>query len=346
MATVRKIEWFHQILLLVLCWSSGSAVTTVMGEVTDDGGRDTAPDRLTGGSPLTLTEASPRRIRGHYSSSDGGGIIFDVDTSDDHHSLSITTQQGVRVLAYKQHKLEEETLLGISLFDHHFLVSYDKRTLGRREYLVPKPFQRYFDPVLKRAEVLRYLRKDLDEEGANETRSTAIGQLLASKEATLVVQAARALGERGVRGSDNPAAMMFYILALHVQNLLGRTGDDREGSMQNSWDSLEVNSLATERKHTARHASYWIGRTQGKDFCSNTNRWCPSGKCSEGDECKGLCGTNCTCWIFVCGNCCLNKMCFDHDAYCTEDGILSWCCLGIVTDEILGNVGCDKPYTC
>lgn len=328
MAIVR--QWLL-LLLVVLSWSSGLAATIVK-----DGSSDTAPDGSTEVVHLTLTESSPRRIAGHYSSSDGGGIRFDMDTSNDCSSLSISTQQGGRVLATKQYKLEGETPLGISLFDHYFLVSYDKSTLGRTEYLVPP---RYFEPALKSVVLFKYLRKHLDEEGANETRSTAIGQLLASKEAMLMVQAARALGERGVRGQGNPAAMMFYVVAMHVQNLLaGRTGDGRRGGMANSWEP----STGEQRTHT----SHWIGTTQGEEFCNNTNGWCPTGRCPEGDECTGLCGTTCSCWKFVCGNCCVNKMCLDHDIYCTKDGELSWCCLGIFIDAILGKISCDKPYTC
>lgn len=234
--------------------------------------------------------------------------------------------------------------MGISLFDNHFLVS---NASGRKEYLVPRPFHRYFEHTLKRADLFQQLRKHLDEKGANETRTAAIGQFLASDEAVLVVQAAKALGERGMKGTDSPAAMMFYILASRVQNLLNKTLDKATLSLEQEIPGeLDEDGSRQQREvlveRTARNVH---GRTQSEDFCENIQHSCPSGRCPQGSECTGLCGMSCDCWDWVCGNCCLNKMCLDHDKYCTEGGFMSWCCFGIIEKDI-NDLDCDKPYTC
>ena len=303
------------LLLMVMCWSCGAAETS-------------SDDSAQGTEGLTMAEVSPHRIRGQYSSS-GGGITFAVDIGDGHHSLSVTTQQGGRILTSKQHRLGGETTpLGISLFQHRFLMSSDGSHMSHKEYLVPTHLHGYYEPTLKRAEIFRYLRKHLDDgERANKTRSTAIGQLLASKEAPLVVQAAKALGERGLRGSDSPAAMRFYLLAMHVQSLLDRTRVSEEA---------DENSLERIVRDTESRA---VGR-QSHQSCSS----CPPGKCPRGAECTGLCGAMCNCWEWVCGNCCLNRMCWDHDEYCSSRGFLSWCCLGIITNGL--DADCDQPYIC
>lgn len=43
----------------------------------------------------------------------------------------------------------------------------------------------------------------------------------------------------------------------------------------------------------------------------------------NGDDCLGLCGAGCKCWKFVCGDCCFNQGCYEHDLCCgTEEGYL------------------------
>lgn len=311
---------------------------------------------------LTLLEASSQRLQGQFFTSSGRGVSFDVDTGEHRHSLTIhSTQSGGRVLATQQDTLDSTVPMLISLFDNHFLVSKDKDGLVRREYLVPKPFHRTFEPVLfKHVKLLNSLKKQFDEDGANETRSEAIGQLLASEEASLVIQAAKALGNRGVQG---PAAMMFYILALRMQALLDRAAlvegatdvpseekpqtTRRADNIRHSREALEYPrpaNVRTQDKPSSppRDGPAWIER----DFCSNSRSSCRAGECPHGKACTGLCGTACSCWEWVCGNCCLNKMCLDHDNLCSRDGMLSWCCLGIVDRDINPVIDCKRAYTC
>jgi len=36
-----------------------------------------------------------------------------------------------------------------------------------------------------------------------------------------------------------------------------------------------------------------------------------------GNPCFGLCGPNCDCWAFVCGDCDCHCFCYNHDNYCS-----------------------------
>ena len=45
------------------------------------------------------------------------------------------------------------------------------------------------------------------------------------------------------------------------------------------------------------------------------------------DQCLGMCGPGCNCWRWICGDCCLNDGCHDHDRCCRSAGILSLRCL-------------------
>ena len=58
------------------------------------------------------------------------------------------------------------------------------------------------------------LLQQLDTEAANETRQNAVESLALRPEIELCMSAAQALGDLGVIGSQNPAAMPFYALTL------------------------------------------------------------------------------------------------------------------------------------
>ena len=296
-----------------------------------------AEEVTSGRGVLTLSTASPQHVEGLYTTaSTGKGIHFDATVSEDYHSLVISTQGGERVLSSRQHTLDSP--IGITLYGNHFLLS--KGDKGHSEYLFPSTLHKYFEPTLKHDKVFQYVRRHLDEEGANVTRSKAISQLLGSEEVGFVVQAAKAVGESGLTGTDNPAAMMLYVLALRLQNLL----DDSPLRAELLQDS---SSSSTPLKRTLRHQPDWIGRTAGnpEQFCESTQSKCPVDRCPRGDGCSGLCGPACTCWEWVCGNCCLNKMCLDHD-HCCEDGLFSWGCMGILQRHINPQVDCAKAYIC
>lgn len=290
---------------------------------------------------LTLSTASPQHIEGLYTtpSSTGKGIHFDATASEDSHSLVISTQGGgERVLTVRQHTLDSP--IGITLFGNHFIVSKGKGDNTRHsEYLFPSTLHKYFEPTLKHDTVFRYVRRHLDVEGVNVTRSKAISQLLAGEEVGLVIQAAKAVGESGLTGTDNPAAMMLYVLALRLQNLL----DDRAEPLQDSSSRSDLLERTLRHQH---HQPDWVGRTAGNAERLCESATCPADRCPRaGDGCLGLCGPACTCWEWVCGDCCLNKMCLDHDR-CCEDGMLSWGCVGILQRHINPQVDCSKAYVC
>ena len=60
-------------------------------------------------------------------------------------------------------------------------------------------------------------------------------------------------------------------------------------------------------------------------YCSNSGAYC--GTCAIGSNCLGLCGPGCTCWLYVCGDCCYNSGCYIHDVYSCSGGtdtVLCW----------------------
>ena len=52
---------------------------------------------------------------------------------------------------------------------------------------------------------------------------------------------------------------------------------------------------------------------------------CPEGRQPLEPECLGMCGPGCSCWKSVCGDCCFQQGCYDHDICCREKAMSSNC---------------------
>ncbi|KAI6661064.1 hypothetical protein LOD99_13786 [Oopsacas minuta] len=60
-------------------------------------------------------------------------------------------------------------------------------------------------------------------------------------------------------------------------------------------------------------------------FC-NSDSECKDSKTPDEDEsCLGMCGPDCKCWCWVCGDCCIHQGCYEHDQ-CCRGNILSYNC--------------------
>ena len=54
---------------------------------------------------------------------------------------------------------------------------------------------------------------------------------------------------------------------------------------------------------------------------------CTCGHCPFVEDCLGMCGRGCSCWRFVCGDCCVWPGCMKHDLICRESFISFGCLL-------------------
>ena len=130
----------------------------------------------------------------------------------------------------------------------------------------------------------------------------AIQELMKVKEVGLLKEAAEAVGQKGLTGKDTPAAMPFFAFALRVTQ-------------------LQTNS---DIRNTTR-----VRRAPCFSKCPP----CP------GDDCLGMCGFGCTCWSFLCGDCCYHLGCYEHDLCCRVQFIQTSCIFPF-------NFRCAQPYLC
>ena len=136
--------------------------------------------------------------------------------------------------------------------------------------------------------------------------SHALQGLLDMREITLLEEAAEAVGKRGVNGKNTPAAMPFFIFALRITQL--HTKGPYFG-----------NTTLTHRDK--------------RQSCFNTCPPCPN------DECYGQCGYGCTCWDFLCGDCCYHLGCYDHDTCCRQGFYQARCLVPF-------DFSCNQPFSC
>ena len=137
-----------------------------------------------------------------------------------------------------------------------------------------------------------------------EALHTAVTNLLDDPHTPLIINAAITMGEKeGIVGSENPPVMRYYGLA----RILAVLTDDR------TLLRPKQNLIKDPKACDSYHACYYS---------------CPPCK---SDKCFGLCGRTCTCWRWVCGDCCWHRGCCIHDACCIIDGNFSLPCLLPVT---------------
>ena len=171
----------------------------------------------------------------------------------------------------------------------------------------------------------------LDNKTVNETRQSVLYNLAMSYEATLIIETAQALGDRGIMGMDYPSVMSFYQFALRL--VVTR--------------NMITGATETKAKDSFSSDSKGYHRQQRNVRCSSNGASCPAGRCpfrSEGNNCFGMCGPQCTCWSFVCGDCCVQQYCRTHDQCCADRGFFSFACLSVAW-RVLGS-RCSQTYRC
>jgi len=246
-------------------------------------------------SKLRMITASTERIEAEYYAPKGGIHIFsEVSSSGDAVRVRITTTSGELLFAVDRPLYSSGV---VSIDGKEFLLlneTSDDVENQPTQYVVPPLYSRTVTKALKRDrldKVLRYLNR----ETVNATARSAQEELLARPEVLLIKEAALALGNAGLRGVNNPAAMAFYTTALRFAKAV-------EGSDVSSGRSEgeEMPERLLSKKRVRR-----------EQWCSNSNSYCDV--CPTGPDCHGLCGPGCHCWWFLCNDCCWNVGCYLHD---------------------------------
>ena len=171
----------------------------------------------------------------------------------------------------------------------------------------------------------------LDNKTVNETRQSVLYNLAMSYEAVLIIEAAQALGERGIMGMDYPSVMSFYQLALRLASIRNLESDIE----YKAGDNLAPDSRGYNQQRRAESCPRPGGTT------------CQSGRCPfrrYSNDCFGMCGRGCSCWSIVCGDCCVHQYCLTHDECCARRGFLTVTCFSVIFRKPFSS--CTDTFRC
>jgi len=137
----------------------------------------------------------------------------------------------------------------------------------------------------------------------------------------LLQEAAFAMGKSGIEGRENPAALQLYVTAMRMLEWR-----EKKLKEEGSGELLEEDNVLEAFPRQKR--SHCGGCTTG---------YCPDRY--HDDRCVGMCGLGCSCWRRVCGDCCWQQGCYEHDLCCgacprispaclSISGFRSWCSVG------------------
>lgn len=150
----------------------------------------------------------------------------------------------------------------------------------------------------------------LTQEDSDTLFREAVSEVLRMPEARLLPLMSQELARSGFHGDRSSPALQLHITAQRFSALQGSSGSD-------------VTMASTLSRKTMKACSL--------------DKACPP--CKD-KGCIGMCGPGCSCWKWVCGDCCYHRGCLDHDICCATKGMASWACL------FPWGLECNKVYKC
>lgn len=266
----------------------------------------TAGTEVSGQSKLNVISVTAERLEAEFYTPTGGiHILSEVRNGGETVRLFITSTSGEPIFAVDR-PLYSSALLSIVGNDFLFVnETLENGDVKLTEYVVPPGYSRRVLTAIKRNRLPKVLRH-LHRETINATGRSAIEELLMRPEVPFIEEAAFALGNTGLHGVNNPAAMAFYSTALRFAKV-----DENEGV---------ASGLMEEELPAERRDRRWLFRR--RRYCTNSRSRCYN--CPIESDCLGLCGRGCRCWWFVCFDCCYNIGCYLHDKYGCSNTLQCW----------------------
>lgn len=275
--------------------------------------------------PLQVFTLSEGELQGQYNGATGG-INFQSTINDTHVYLSITTTDGRVIVLFLRPLNTQMTMADIN--NTYFMMKKNEEGSEKyTEYLVPENLTGMMNSMM--TDQKNMSDKDLeqlDTKNVAEASQFSLRALAMSPEASLIIEAAEALGDLGIQGSDSAAVWRFYQFAITLSNTR------EQDTTVTGYSETNDNGYKRRRRQTQ---------------CPRDGRGCDGGgTCpyGNGGTCFGMCGKGCTCWRFVCDDCCVHEYCRSHDACCADRGFFTFSCFRVGYD-VLGS-RCTDTYDC
>ena len=280
-------------------------------------------------SGLKIISLSQNNLQGAYYGSNGG-IVFQSTINSSYGYLAVSSStNGASIVIVIHPMYTPMTMMGIN--DTNFL--FMRNPSGSQEmytdYVIPNNSTNVMESVMSgHVNMSDEVLQQLDSDTVDATSQSSLKNLSMSQEALLIIEAAKAIGSLGILGSDYPAVMKFYLLALRLST--ARTSIESESVI--SFKSYPIDGRGRGKRATR------CSENQGGDICET----CPFRQGSN--NCFGMCGKGCSCWRFLCGDCCVHQYCLTHDNCCAQRGFFSRQCFHAVIDYFFSS--CSSNYEC
>jgi hypothetical protein len=164
-------------------------------------------------------------------------------------------------------------------------------------------------------------------------------RLLRAPELMALVPLSFALAGAGVTGRQYPGALPLYMTALRVARFYDTHAAYRP---MKALATPEMSCTTAEGRHGVKELccdGQGCPRACGscRPFPEQPSAACQSLLTCQSSDCLGMCGAGCSCWMFVCQDCCCNKGCLNHDVAsgkCDPGNPASlWYCLRYVSGD-------------
>ena len=240
-------------------------------------------------------EVNENKLQGEYHGS-SGSIHFYSESNKDGHSLAVTALEGNRIVSSRKPK--GSSTMTLTLGGTKFVT-----VMNQPDFVVPVVFHDFVDSALEQNHVMPIVALQyFSTRNADMARKEAVDDLILRGESDLIVEAAKMLGDAGVMGPESPAAQKFFVLAMRLEKIKKRLQNQAESNRDYHLPHSSIQSLSSQAD---------------EDTCA---KMCTTGKCpyygKKSYYCEGMCGYQCTCWKFVCGDCCVHQGCLEHDRCC------------------------------
>ena len=263
------------------------------------------------------------RVDGSYVNPElGCGVVFN-GTKD---GLILSSLDGKRLLSAgeKVGPIRLVTLGSREFVQHRESVESDTeggRESGMvRDYAIPKYHGSFADTRDHEifANLLRKLKK-LNPNAHSRVLEKSVKRALSKCEIGLLSEAAFIMGHHhDITSQEYPSTLPLYMTASRLYS---------------RFTNSHPKSDESPHQQDSGHKRLKREGEKEREPCLNK---CPPCKSKE---CLGMCGPGCVCWNWLCGNCCYNKGCYDHDLCCRSKPNSLACLLPMSFD-------CDSEYVC
>ena len=277
-------------------------------------------------------EDTGRGIYGRYSVVKEGGRRVGLLFGANRHSAALKTLNG-EVLIAPLRNLRGGACRVVQVASERFVDCWRKKGAGRFRAVKGQDYGH-----IRKVKNIDHLLED--EEESRDAFNEAMGKVLESEEVQLLPGLVRRMVRSGYRGPHHQPSLQILLLAHRLTNLLKEKAMESESQITDENQPFEDNDdeiLVQSDNPYSNFETVVAQYSEAEMAKCKSDKSCPPCKHLE---CTGLCGPGCTCWQFLCGDCCVHIGCLGHDICCAKYGPSSWQCIMIV------NFQCNKNFPC